>query len=60
MQLSNNEPNSGLYLDLAGMYSWRDQYVIPLTHNILGNLVTTNAHKSSNLALQIIKIRINC
>ena len=43
MQLKNNEANSSLYSNLAGMYTKRDQFVIPLTHTFCGNLVTTKA-----------------
>ena len=40
MQLKNNEANSGLYSNLAAMYSRLDKFVILFDHHYCGNLVT--------------------
>ena len=38
MQLKNIKTSIGLYSNLAGMYSKRDQLIIPFTHRYCGNL----------------------
>ena len=41
MQLKNNEANSGLHSNLAGMYSRSDRFLSLFDCHFCGNLVTT-------------------
>ena len=59
MQLKNNEANSGLYSNMAGMYFILDRFLILFDHHFCGNLVSTKDDLSPSFSPKTASLNIN-